>query len=714
MPWHVATVCALLGIYVFIKEMKDLLYYSVKIFFHSILSIFFSNVEIIGVQNIPTFGPCIFSVNHANQFVDALMLVCTCQRHVSYLMADVSYRRRVVGDLAWAMGVVPVKRAQDSARKGTGQITITLRKDGEEETGSEADIGGPPPEEASKNKGPTFWVNGYGTTFIEQLHVGDKIRPPGTPVALKIKEILNDTTLILDGAAVTDAFETFDLPRSFDVLERVDQKKVYEKVLDRIACGGAIGIFPEGGSHDRTDLLPLKVGVALIAYSALEQDSINVPIVPVGLNYFQAHRWRGRAVVEFGRPIRINPSTLKHYKHGGSERRKVCSELLDRVEDSMKSVIVSAPDYDSLQIIHTARRLYQRKGQLETLEKQDLNRRFAEGYKRLLLMTDGNPPKEWQNIQNRLVAYHKELMHLGIRDYQVPTLGQHADGNIDGDTVLGYMDVFYQILNVVFLLLLAAVPTLFINMPIGVMAGMYSERRRKVLLARSKVKVRAYDVVLTEKILFCIVMIPSLWFLYGLLLFHFTDMDGPTLALSISTMPAFAYVGIIVTEAGMVDLKDLRPWVMKLFPSSRRRLAALPDTRLRLQRDLRNFIKKLGPVLGEIYYKKDLDWGAIQEKARVLSDNPPALSDSKHQRRGTEVSDTLEIPAGEIRLSEITSKIRISEVMSNFPPTIEDLQKSITQQPGFLDEPDGNEEQDEGGDGPDKVGGGSSDDKKDQ
>lgn len=40
--------------------------------------------------------------------------------------------------------------------------------------------------------------------------------------------------------------------------------------------------------------------MALIAYSALEKDGINVPIVPVGLNYFKAHRWRGRAVVEVG------------------------------------------------------------------------------------------------------------------------------------------------------------------------------------------------------------------------------------------------------------------------------------------------------------------------------------------------------------------------------------------------------------------------------
>lgn len=379
---------------------------------------------------------------------------------------------------------------------------------------------------------------------------------------------------------------------------------------------------------------------------------------------------------QFGRPIRINPSTLKSYQEGGLPRRKVCSELLDRVQDSMKSVIVSAPDYETLQVIHTARRLYQRRGQMETKEKQDLNRRFAEGYKRLLLMTDGKPPKEWIDIQDRLVAYHRELADLGIRDYQVPSLNHgELSGNTDTrDAVLASMDAFYQILHLNFLLVLALVPTLFINLPIGGLAGMYSESRRKVLLARSKVKVRAFDVVLTEKILFCIVMIPSLWIFYGFLFYQFTEMDGPTLALSLSSMPLFAYMGVITSEAGMVDAKDLRPWIMKLFPSSRKRLAALPETRLKLQKDLRRFIKKLGPVLGEIYYKKDLDWGAIQEKARVASATTPTNADPQpsHRRRGTELSDTLEIPESEISLSEVA--------VSTVPPTIEDLGTSFNEQ----------------------------------
>lgn len=355
-------------------------------------------MEIIGVQNIPTFGPCIFSVNHANQFVDAVMLVCTCQRKASYLMAETSYKRRIVGDIAWALGVVPVKRAQDDAIHGSGQIImkkqepLTLSDIGLSDVKNTKDTDG----NNKVEENVSYIVKGIETKFTKEVQLGDKIRPPGGAAAFKIIDIIDDTTLVLDGTGTPENFTlpTSSSPVSFDILKRVDQKKVYEKVLEKIASGGAIGIFPEGGSHDRTDLLPLKVGVALIAYSALEKDGINVPIVPVGLNYFQAHRWRGRAVVEFGRPIQINPSTLKDYKEGGMKRRAVCNDLLDRVQDSMKSVIISAPDYETLQLIHTARRLYSRKGQMQTSEKQDLNRRFAEGYKRLLLMTNGKPPKE--------------------------------------------------------------------------------------------------------------------------------------------------------------------------------------------------------------------------------------------------------------------------------------------------------------------------------
>jgi len=622
-PWHIVTICMLLSLYIWVTEFKKLLYYSVRIFFHSILSIFFREVEVIGRDKLPRYGPIIFTVNHANQFIDAVTLLSTCTHRVSYLMAEASYKRRIVGDLAWALDVVPVKRAQDAAVPGKGMVVFT-----KDETRS---------EDANTL---IMTVAGTGTAFMEQLKIGDKIRPTGTAIGVKVTEMMDDGNMVVDGSDVppTEYEKVFTKtePNTFDVLKKIDQKDVYGKVLDKLASGGCIGIFPEGGSHDRTDLLPLKVGVALIAYSALEKDDINVPIVPVGLNYFRSHRWRGRATVEFGEPIYIDPSTLKDYKAGGADKRRVCNELLDRIQDSMRSVIVATPDYESLQLIHTARRLYQRKG-LQGKEKQDMARRFAEGYKMLSLLTQGDPPERWLDLQRRMITYQKELRDLGIRDYQVSGLDREKSEmrELEPDDVLGILRIPYQLVHIMLLLLLAAIPTLFLNLPVGLLAGIYSERRRKKLLAKSKVKIRAYDVMLTEKVLFCIVAIPGLWHFYFLVLFFLTDFDGPTIGLLTVSLPVFAYMGIIATEAGMVSIKDIRPYYKRLFPSSRRKLRALPATRRQLQVDLRAFIKKVGPALGEIYYGKELNWQQIQERSRISS---ARLKDMAHDDNSSQDS----------------------------------------------------------------------------
>jgi glycerol-3-phosphate O-acyltransferase / dihydroxyacetone phosphate acyltransferase len=626
-PWHIATVCICLMLYVsqrdspsctiiarfylnwsdilmlesqvFISEMKALLYFSVKVFFHSILSIFFREVQVVGRENVPRHGPVIFTVNHANQFVDAVMFLASCEHKISLLMAEASWKRPVIGEIAWALDVVPVKRAQDYSSPGTGKLLFVRMATTEDDT---------IPQD--------ILVTGVDTIFASELKIGDKIRLPGTADSMKVKRIENDTTLTLEGVGCEHIVLPEEAAR-FDVLQKIDQKQVYEKVLDKLASGGSVGIFPEGGSHDRTDLLPLKVGVALIAYSALDKDGLNVPIIPVGLNYFQRNRFRGRAVVEYGRPMQIDPCTLKSYLEGGTEKRRVCTELLDRIQDSMKSVLVTTPDYETLQVVYTARRLWQRK-ELIVSEKQDMDRRFAEGYKLLLQSVNGEPPPEWIDLQRRILAYQQELTELGIKDYQVK--GVDREETSDADKVLSSMRLPYQIANIVFLILICAIPEIFLNLPVGLIARVYAERRRKKALAGSKVKLTGIDVMLTEKIVLCIVLVPTLWLAYGLLLMYCTDLDGPAIALVFFAMPISSYMGIMVAESGMIQFNDLKPFLMRLLPRSRSRLAALPPTRKQLQSDLRSFIKEIGPSLGELYHGKNLDWAAIQERARKEKD----------------------------------------------------------------------------------------------
>ncbi len=604
-PWHIASLAIGCMVYTFIMNLRPLIYFSTKIFFHSILSIFFNDVQVVGRENIPKYGPVIFTANHANQFMDGLMIMCTCQRTISYLVAEKSWKRQVIGHLAWAMGGVPVKRAQDSAKKGSGSVTVA----------------------AESSEDGVINVVGKGTKFSTELKVGDKIRFPKTALGIKVASIENDEAMCIkveDG--VLDAIATQPFPEyvTFDILQRVDQKEVFKNVLEKLASGGTIGIFPEGGSHDRTDLLPLKVGVALIAYSALEKDGISIPIVPVGLNYFRAHRFRGKATVEFGDATYIEPGTLKDYQKGGADKRRVCNSLLNRIENSMRSVIVSVPDYDTMQVIHAARRLYREDGIRQTAEeRQDMGRRFAEGYKRLLLSVNGEPPQEWLDLQNRLLAYQKELTSLGIRDYQVVGLdyeeAELGDGPPQGEAVLHRMNIVGHIIHLLFIGTLAALPAIFLNLPVGLASRIYSNRRRKAALAASKVKVKGYDVMLSERVLCSIILVPTLWVTYAALLFFFTNLDGPALAVCVTSFPLFSYWSIMAAESGMVDVKDLRPYVMKLIPSARKRLTALPATRKTLRKDLRKMIRRIGPSLGELYYGKQLDWQKITLETRNMS-----------------------------------------------------------------------------------------------
>jgi glycerol-3-phosphate O-acyltransferase/dihydroxyacetone phosphate acyltransferase len=98
---------------------------------------------------------------------------------------------------------------------------------------------------------------------------------------------------------------------SYKVQPYVDQSLMFDSVVEALHEGKAVGIFPEGGSHDRPTLLPFRAGASIMAFETLAKyPAIPIVIVPVGLNYFSGHRWysgldpaTGRAAA--GRELRL-------------------------------------------------------------------------------------------------------------------------------------------------------------------------------------------------------------------------------------------------------------------------------------------------------------------------------------------------------------------------------------------------------------------------
>jgi glycerol-3-phosphate O-acyltransferase/dihydroxyacetone phosphate acyltransferase len=170
-----------------------------------------------------------------------MRIMRSLNRRVSWLMAEKSFDKPIVGTLAPLISVVPVSRAIDHMKAAKGTIFLP------DSTRSPTLLRGI----GTKFDGPGFEVG--GTLYLPAIK--------GESHKLEIAEIRGPEEIVLKiTPALQNALRQLSSPDgiSFKVAPHVDQSIVYDAVFDRLRKDGCIGIFPEGGSHDRPDMLPLK------------------------------------------------------------------------------------------------------------------------------------------------------------------------------------------------------------------------------------------------------------------------------------------------------------------------------------------------------------------------------------------------------------------------------------------------------------------------
>lgn len=79
-----------------------------------------------------------------------------------------------------------------------------------------------------------------------------------------------------------------------------------ERVTDALRQGEVVLIFPEGISHDRPSMAPLKSGAARIALQAREKGAQRLCVLPVGLIYEAKEHPRTRVLTKIGAPIHVD------------------------------------------------------------------------------------------------------------------------------------------------------------------------------------------------------------------------------------------------------------------------------------------------------------------------------------------------------------------------------------------------------------------------
>ncbi|GLB34985.1 putative glycerol-3-phosphate O-acyltransferase [Lyophyllum shimeji] len=577
-------------------------YNAVMLFWRTITQIFFREIRPRGAFNIPRDGPVIFvGAPHNNQFLDPLLLTLEVyretHRRVQFLTAAKSMERKAIGFFARLMDSIPVVRAADSASPGTGRIWLS-------------------PDD------PCL-VLGEGTAFLSEFAPRMQIMLPKSLGSLlaEVSEVISDTELRIkrefggdSGKGTAKVRERISELRregtmglEFKKLPFVDQQEMYRHVYKCLNEGGAIGIFPEGGSHDRTDLLPFKAGVSVMALGAMANDpNLRVKIVPVGLSYFHAHKFRSRAVVEFGGALDVPAEYVEMFKEGGAQKREAVAKFLNLIYDALKTVTIRAPDYDTLMLIQAVRRLYKTPGQHLTLgQVVELNKRLLEGYHHFK-----DEPRV-QKLREGVLKYNRLVRDLGLRDHQVPR-AQKASWKTLG--LLTYRVGLLMIWTIL------ALPGTILNGPMFILASLISRKKAKEALAASVVKIAGRDVLATWKILICLGVAPVLYTFYAFLATLVAIRAKAPLKWRIATpflvfvaLPFMNYAALKFGEAGVDVMKSLRPLIVALVPGQQKSLENLKKTRVELSNEVADLINDFGPKL----YDDFNEWRILVPSASV-------------------------------------------------------------------------------------------------
>eukprot|EP00300_Choanocystis_sp_HF-7_P009552 c16495_g1_i3.p1 GENE.c16495_g1_i3~~c16495_g1_i3.p1 ORF type:complete len:635 (+),score=115.71 c16495_g1_i3:66-1970(+) len=528
----------------------SLLYIGIRAFVQLLLNFFFREIAIKGLENIPAKGPVIIVGSHRNQFVDGAVMLVASPRHLCLTMAAASFNRPVVGWTARGIGCIPIHRPQDEARPGAGFVTAAV--------------------------GATRVVGSGGSRFTSDVHAGDSLMIGEQTLA--IASVLSDTELELAAPLASELAGV-----AYRLLPKVDHSQMFSAVFDELARGGTVALFPEGGSHDRTHMLPLKAGVALMALGSVERyPDLKVTIVPCGISYSAGgYRFRSKCVVDYGEPIVVDAANMPLFK---SSKREAVGGLLSAIEAGLRSVTLNVPDHEFLEFVLTVKRLYQPPTVvLSSAQSFALIHRFAEG----LQMPSIQAEPGYAEIKRDVMLYRDLCQRHGHNPYSSVIIRRSLFG----------IRAVPQLLVVLAFSLLAAVPGLLLNAPVGLLAKFLAERQAVIALKKSAVKIKGLDVVASYKLLVILVGMP-VW--YGIVtagLLWLTPLRWSVVIPLALTMPLFSYIGIRFTEQGVIWSKSVTPLLFRALPSYR----ADEERLLLLQDDLRARIQRFVDVLDHPY-----------------------------------------------------------------------------------------------------------------
>jgi 1-acyl-sn-glycerol-3-phosphate acyltransferase len=132
---------------------------------------------------------------------------------------------------------------------------------------------------------------------------------------------------------------------------RARNAAAFDAIVAALARREAVLIFPEGISHDRPELAPIKTGVARIALQARDEAGVrDLHVVAVGLTFERKWAARTRVLVHAGEPLAVDgwrPVRVESAAGAPAADSAAVGQLTAEVERRLREVTLNFPTRDA-------------------------------------------------------------------------------------------------------------------------------------------------------------------------------------------------------------------------------------------------------------------------------------------------------------------------------------------------------------------------------
>ena len=214
------------------------------------------------------------------------------------------------------------------------------------------------------SNGPMIFISNHPNTLMDAMIIGYITRQP---VYFMAKGTLFNSKLKL---WLLRSLKMIPINRQGEgAVKGVSNQSSFEECYQLLEKKQTLVIFPEGTSFLERRLRELKTGTARIALEVEKRNEgkLNVKVVPLGLNYLKAEKFRSSVLINVGEQLEVK-DFLEEYKQNAG---KAAKQLTERFRVNLEHVLINSSTkeqeslVDDLAELLSSRYLYKRKKGVE-------------------------------------------------------------------------------------------------------------------------------------------------------------------------------------------------------------------------------------------------------------------------------------------------------------------------------------------------------------